>query len=69
MAFVALTGFLWRTLVRRSTTTGEPFRIFSRRLMVSAGVLSAASSLLLMLMVIGNTESAIAPLTLTVIYG
>ncbi|HXP55575.1 MAG TPA: hypothetical protein VN847_11500 [Streptosporangiaceae bacterium] len=48
---------------------GESFRKISRRLMLSAGILSAASCLLLMLMVIGNTEGAIAPLTLTVLYG
>jgi hypothetical protein len=68
VAFVTLTVFLWRTLIRRSTT-GEPFRKLSRRLMLSAGVLSAVSCLLLMFMVIGNTEGALAPLTLTVIYG
>jgi hypothetical protein len=37
--------------------------------MLGAGVLSAAGCVLLMLMVIGNTEGALAPLTLTVIYG
>ncbi|GIM91931.1 hypothetical protein [Paractinoplanes toevensis] len=63
VAFVTLTGYLWRTLIRRSTT-GRPVR-----LMLCAGVLSAVASLLLMLMVIGNTEGALAPLTLTVIYG
>jgi uncharacterized membrane protein YidH (DUF202 family) len=68
VAFVTLTMFLWRTLIRQSKT-GEPFRTFSRRLMLSAGVLSAASCLLLMLMVIGNTEGAFAPLSLTVLYG
>ncbi len=68
VAFVALTVFLWRTLLRRSAT-GEPFRKLGGGLMRVAGVLSAASCLLLMLMVIGNTEGALAPLTLTVIYG
>ena len=68
VAFVALTVFLWRTLIRRSAA-GEPFRKSSRRLMLGAGVLSAASCLLLMLMVIGNTEGAFAPLSLTVLYG
>jgi hypothetical protein len=67
-AFVTLTVFLWRTLIRQSTT-GEPFRKLSRRLMLGAGVLSAVSCLLLMLMVIGNTEGAFAPLFLTVLYG
>jgi hypothetical protein len=64
VAFVTLTVFLWRRLIRRSTT-GAPVR----RLMVGAGILSAAAGLLLMLMVIGNAEGALAPLTLTVIYG
>jgi hypothetical protein len=68
VAFVTLTVFLWRTLIRQSTT-GEPFRKLSRRLMLCAGVLSAVSCLLLMLMVIGNTEGAFAPLFLTVLSG
>jgi len=68
VAFVMLTVLLWRTLIRRSTT-GEPFRRLSRRLMLCAGVLSAVSCLLLMLMVIGNAEGAFAPLFLTVLYG
>ncbi|XVV10062.1 hypothetical protein ACQP2X_35180 [Actinoplanes sp. CA-131856] len=60
VALVALTVFLWRTILRRAT---------GRRLLVGAGILSAAGCVLLMLMVIGNTEGALAPLTLTVIYG
>ncbi|MFF5077584.1 hypothetical protein ACFY36_11070 [Actinoplanes sp. NPDC000266] len=60
VALVTLTVLLWRTILRRST---------GRRLLVGAGVLSAAGCVLLMLMVIGNTEAALAPLTLTVIYG
>ena len=38
-------------------------------LMLSAGVLSVFPCLLLMLMVIGNAEGAVAPLFLTVLYG
>ncbi|HEY2279166.1 MAG TPA: hypothetical protein VGI00_12475 [Streptosporangiaceae bacterium] len=68
VAFVALTVYLWRTLIRQSRS-GEPFRELGRRLMLGAGVLSAGSCLLLMLMVIGNTEGAFAPLFLTVLYG
>jgi hypothetical protein len=37
--------------------------------MLCAGVLSAVSCLLLMFMVIGNTEGAFHPLFLTVLYG
>jgi uncharacterized membrane protein YidH (DUF202 family) len=68
VAFGTLTVFLWRRLIRQSTT-GEPSRKTSRRLMLSAGVLSAVACLPLMLMVIGNTEGAYAPLFLTVLYG
>jgi uncharacterized membrane protein YidH (DUF202 family) len=68
VAFVTLAVFLWRTLIRQSRS-GEPFRELGRRLMLCAGVLSALSCLLLMLMVIGNTEGAFAPLFLTVLYG
>jgi hypothetical protein len=68
VAFVTLTVFLWRTLIRQSTT-GEPFRKLSRRLVQCAGILSAGFCLLLMLMVIGNAEGAFAPLFLTVLYG
>jgi len=60
--------FIWRTLLRRSGA-GQPFRKLSRRLMLGAGVLSAVSCLLLMLMVIGNTEGSFVPLFLTVQYG
>ena len=68
VAFVTLTVFIWQTLLRRSGA-GRPFRKLSRRLMLGAGVLSAVSCLLLMLMVIGNTEGAFVPLFLTVQYG
>jgi Ca2+/Na+ antiporter len=68
VAFVTLAVFLWRTLIRQSVT-GGPSRKLSRRLMLCAGILSAFSCLLLMLMVIGNTEGAFAPLFLTALYG
>jgi hypothetical protein len=68
VAFVTATVLLWRTLIRRSAA-GEPVRRSGRRLMLCAGVLSAVCSVVLMMMVIGNAEAAIAPLTLTVIYG
>jgi hypothetical protein len=68
VAFVALTAFLWRRLLRQSAS-GETFRRLGRWSTLSAGVLSAASCLVLMLMVIGNAEGAFAPLFLTVLYG
>jgi uncharacterized membrane protein YidH (DUF202 family) len=68
VAFVALARLLWRTLIRQSST-GDPIRKIRRRLMLCAGVLSAVSCLLLMFMVIANTQGALAPLTLTAIHG
>jgi hypothetical protein len=64
VVFVALTALLWRRLLRR-----PPARSLGRRLTVGAAVLSAAACLLLMLMVIGNAESAAAPLFPTVQMG
>ncbi|MFD0524590.1 hypothetical protein [Paractinoplanes durhamensis] len=46
VAVVTLAVYLWRALIRRPRG----------RLMLAAGILSAAASVLLMLMVIGNTE-------------
>jgi hypothetical protein len=63
-----LTVFLWRRLIRQSTT-GEPFRKLSRRLMLCAAVVSAVSCPLLMLMIIGNAEGAFAALFPTVLSG
>jgi uncharacterized membrane protein YidH (DUF202 family) len=68
VAFVALTVLVWRALIRQSGA-GKPFRKLSRPLMLGAGVVSALSCLLLMLMVIGNTEGSFAPLFITALYG
>ena len=58
-----------RGIVVAAAATSEPFRRLNRRLMLSAGVLSAVACPLLMLMVIGNTEGALYPLFLTALYG
>ena len=60
VALVALSIWLWRTLIRRSGRG---------RLLLIAGSLSAAACFVLMLMVIGNTEYAIHPITVTYLYG
>ncbi|MEV4345031.1 hypothetical protein AB0J83_11190 [Actinoplanes sp. NPDC049596] len=60
VALLALTVALWRSLLRRPT---------GRRPTLAAAILAAAACVPVMLMVIGNAEGAIAPLTLTVIYG
>jgi len=68
VAFVTLTVLLWRRLLRQSAT-GETVRGRGRRLMLGSGVLSAGACPLLMVMVIGNAQSAYAPLFPTVLYG
>jgi hypothetical protein len=61
IAFMALSVIIWRALINNKTGR--------RPVMVVSGIASAAACFLLMLMVIGNTESAIAPITMTYFYG
>lgn len=65
---VLITAGIWRTLIRRSRDPGQGARTATASLLVT-GVVSVAASLLLMLMVMGNTQGAIAPLSLTLFLG
>lgn len=56
-AFAVLSFFCWRAFLRKP-----------RALSLLAGLLTALGCLLLMLMVIGNTQGAFAPLALTLFY-
>jgi uncharacterized membrane protein YidH (DUF202 family) len=68
VCFVALAAMTWRSLVRRSRArTGR--RPLGEWALLGLGLLSGAACLLLMLMVIGNTQGSIAPLSLTLFYG
>lgn len=68
VAVVVMSVRVWRSLIDDSRTGG--FRPGPRhRLRLGAGVASAALSVLLGLMVIGNAEGAVAPLTLTMLFG
>lgn len=63
-----LTASIWRRLVRRSRQrTGR--RTWGERVVVASGVVLAGVCSLLMLMVIGNTQGSLAPLSLTLFYG
>jgi uncharacterized membrane protein YidH (DUF202 family) len=66
--FVALAAVTWRSLIRRSRgrTGRRPLREWS---LLGLGLVSGAACLLLMLMVMGNTQGSIAPLSLTLFYG
>ncbi len=66
--FVWLGVVLWRTLIERSRLSGAERSIKDRALLAAGGA-TAIASLLLMLMVIGNTQASFAPLGLTLFYG
>lgn len=58
----------WRSLLRVSRVRGRPWTTRDRpRLVVAIG--SVPVCLLLMLMVIGNTQASVAPLTMTMLFG
>jgi uncharacterized membrane protein YidH (DUF202 family) len=65
---VALAVVTWRSLIRRSRgrTGRRPLREWG---LLGLGLVSGAACLLLMLMVLGNTQGSIAPLSLTLFYG
>jgi hypothetical protein len=63
IVFAALSVRLWRPLLRPSGPNRR------RGLLLGSAIVSVMASVLLSLMVIGNAEGSIAPLTLTLIYG
>jgi hypothetical protein len=66
--FVALSILVWRSLLRRSREVRGAGRFPGAALRVT-GVVSVVASLLVMLMVIGNTAASFAPLNLTMFFG
>ncbi len=66
--FVAVSIRIWGTLIRQSKVREVKWKLKEKALLFS-GVVSVAVCLLLMLMVIGNTQGAFAPLSLTLFYG
>lgn len=66
--FVVLSVRIWGTLIRQSKVR-ETKRKLKEKMLLFSGVVSVAVCLLLMLMVIGNTQGAFAPLSLTMLYG
>jgi hypothetical protein len=68
VVFVVLSTRVWQTLIRKSRVTESKWKFKDRALFVS-GVVGVVSCSLLMLMVIGNTQAAIAPIFLTLSLG
>lgn len=65
---VVLSAATWRSLVRRSRARSgrRPLREWG---LLGVGVVSVAVCFLLMLMVLGNTQGSLAPLSLTLFFG
>jgi hypothetical protein len=65
--FVWLGVRVWRTLIERSRAGGTT--TVARRALIGSGLTTVMASLLLMLMVMGNTQASFAPLGLTLFNG
>jgi hypothetical protein len=65
---VSLSVFIWKRLLA-SPTAEQQVPTARRKLTMAAGVGAVAACFLLMLMVMGNTQAALAPLAMTLFYG
>lgn len=68
VAAVTLTALAWRALVRRSRVR-QGRRTAGERVLLLGAVLGVPVCLLLMLMVLGNVQGSLAPLSLTLFFG
>jgi hypothetical protein len=68
VVFALLSALIWRRLIRGSRVPEHGWRLKDTALLL-LGSITVAGCLLLMLMVIGNTQGWIAPLSLTLFYG
>jgi cytochrome bd-type quinol oxidase subunit 2 len=68
VVFVIVSALMWRALIRKSRDREAKgrFRKVSLHLL---GVVMVLASLLLMLMVMGNTQGSVAPISLTLFFG
>lgn len=65
---VVFSKFIWNVLIKRSRMREAKWRLKESALVVS-GVATIALSLLLMVIVVANTQAAFGPITLTLLYG
>jgi cytochrome bd-type quinol oxidase subunit 2 len=68
VGFLVLSALIWRALIRRSRDPEARWRL-KETAMLLLGVVAVLASLLLMLMVMGNTQGSIAPISLTLFLG
>lgn len=68
IVFVALSTRIWSTLIKKSQVRESKWGLKERALLIS-GAATIILSLLLMVMVVANMQGAIAPITLTMVYG
>jgi hypothetical protein len=68
LGFAGLSALIWRTLIRRFRMPEARWRLRDGTLLV-LGLFTVALCLLLMLMVIGNTQGSLAPISLTLFFG
>jgi len=68
VAFAALGFLIWSRLIARSRAPDTRWTV-SRIALFSIGVVTVPVSLVLMLMVMGNTQGALAPISLTLFLG
>jgi hypothetical protein len=68
IVFVVLSTGIWGALIKRSRVREATWRLQEIALLVT-GVATVALSLLLMVIVMANMQGAIAPITMTLLYG
>jgi hypothetical protein len=68
VVFVILSALIWRALIRTSRDGAAKGRLKKVSLLL-LGVVTVLACLLLMLMVMGNTQGSIAPISLTLFFG
>lgn len=66
--FVVLSMFIWNTLIKRPRVREAKWRLKEIALLAS-GVAMVILSLLMMVIVVANTQAAFGPITLTLLYG
>lgn len=66
--FVVLNTWIWKTVIKQPQVRKSKWRLKERALFVS-GIATITFSFLLMLIIIANIQGALAPLTLTMMYG
>ena len=68
VVFASLSAFIWRALIRRSRDPAARWSL-RRTALLLLGMITVLVCLLLMLMVMGNTQGSLAPISLTLFLG